>query len=79
MGCVTKIFNKNDSETDRLNRVANVIGGRVADNINNPDSSTKWVNTYAVRMSYILNYSGLKIKPNSKLTVSGRDKNWYYY
>ena len=74
-----KIFNKNDSETERLNRVANVIGGRVADNINNPDSSTKWVNTCAVRMSYILNYSGLKIKPNGKLTVSESDKNWYYY
>ncbi|PIT65075.1 cytoplasmic protein [Snodgrassella alvi] len=73
------IYNKNDTDKERLNRVANIIGGKVASNINNPDPKQQWTNTCAVRMSYILNYSGLKISPSGKKTVSGKDKNWYYY
>jgi hypothetical protein len=46
---------------DTLNpseKVATVIGGNVAMNINSRDPALRWVNTCAVRMSYILNYSG---------------------
>ncbi|WP_226487808.1 type VI secretion system amidase effector protein Tae4 [Pseudomonas sp. B20] len=60
-------------------RVAEVIGGFVAKNINNPDPSTKWRNTCAVRLSYILNYSGLKIPKVSKQTVSGADQHQYFF
>lgn len=75
-----EIYNRNDTDEERLARVAKVIGGRVAHNINNVPEDQKWKNTCAVRMSYILNYSGLKIKhtPGND-TVSGEDKNWYYY
>jgi len=42
-------------------KVAKMIGGNVATNINNPDPKQQWLNTCAVRMSYILNQSGLRI------------------
>lgn len=73
------IYNKNDTDEERLGRVAKIIGGQVAYNINNPDPNLRWQNTCAVRMSYILNYSGLKITPAGRKTVSGKDKNWYFY
>ncbi|WP_216353081.1 type VI secretion system amidase effector protein Tae4 [Snodgrassella alvi] len=74
-----KIYNRNDTEQERLDRVADTIGGRVAFNINNVDEKHKWKNTCAVRMSYILNYSGLKIQPAGENTVTGKDKNYYYF
>lgn len=74
-----KIYNPNDTEEERLDRVALTIGGRVKFNIKDVKEEQKWKNTCAVRMSYILNYSGLKIKNNGTNTVSGADKNWYYY
>lgn len=54
------IYNKNDTKQERLDRVAGIIGGQVARNIYNEDPKQKWNNTCAVRMSYILNYSGFK-------------------
>src|SRR5687768_18496413 len=60
-------------------KVADVIGGKVAANINNPDPTLRWVNTCAVRMSYILNQSGVAIPQLSVKTVSGADKRWYFY
>jgi hypothetical protein len=60
-------------------KVAQVIGGNVAKNINNPDPQQRWENTCAVRMSYILNYSGLLIPRAMGQTVSGADKRWYYF
>lgn len=30
-------------------------------------------------MSYILNYSGLKIQPAGENSVTGKDKNYYYF
>jgi len=59
--------------------VASVIGGRVADNINNPNPEQRWNNTCAVRMSYILNHSGLVIPKISGQTVSGADHRQYFY
>lgn len=37
-----------------------------------------WENTCAVRMSYILNESGLLIPHIAKQTSSGADKRWYF-
>lgn len=67
---------------DTLNpseKVATVIGGNVAMNINSRDPALRWVNTCAVRMSYILNYSGSLIPRIVGETVSGADKRWYFY
>jgi len=66
-------------EPDPEIRVAKVIGGRVADNINNPNPKQRWENTCAVRMSYILNYSGVIIPAITGKTVSGADKKQYFY
>ncbi|WP_076515925.1 T6SS effector amidase Tae4 family protein [Achromobacter sp. MFA1 R4] len=60
-------------------RVAKVIGGKVALNINSPDPKGRWENTCAVRLSYILNQAGLSIPYKPGQTVSGADKRWYFY
>jgi len=57
-------------------KVAEVIGGMVAYNINKPKG---WENTCAVRMSYILNQSGVLIPHIERKTVSGTDSHWYFY
>ncbi len=55
-------------------KVANMIGGHVEKNINNPDTNQRWNNTCAVRMSYILSESGVLIPRIPGQTVSGADK-----
>lgn len=60
-------------------KVAKVIGGNVAKNINNPDPEQRWSNTCTVRMSYILNQAGLAIPKISGQTVSGADKRQYFF
>ena len=60
-------------------KVAKVIGGNVAKNINNPDSKQRWDNTCAVRMSYILGQSGLLIPAFQGQTVSGADGHQYFF
>jgi hypothetical protein len=60
-------------------RVAKVIGGYVEKNINIPDKNQRWSNTCAVRMSYILNYSGLLIPRIKEQTVSGADRRQYFF
>jgi hypothetical protein len=60
-------------------KVAQVIGGYVEKNINNPDPKQKWGNTCAVRMSYILNQSGLTIPSILGQTVFGADKRQYFF
>lgn len=57
-------------------KVAQVIGGHVAKNIDAPDG---WENTCAVRMSYILNYCGVSIPQIRNATVSGGDKKQYFF
>lgn len=59
--------------------VAQVIGGYVAKNINNPDPAQRWSNTCAVRMSYILNQSGEPVPRIAGKTVSGEDGSQYFF
>ncbi|WP_218964647.1 type VI secretion system amidase effector protein Tae4 [Snodgrassella alvi] len=73
------IYNKADNLEERRQRVANIIGGLVAYNINHPDPKLRWNNTCAVRMSYILNHSGFRIPFIPKQTVSGGDKKFKYF
>lgn len=58
-------------------RVAQVIGGRVADYIH--DKKRPWKNTCAVRISYILNQSGLLIPAIPGKTEKGADHRNYFY
>lgn len=60
-------------------KVANVIGGKIAFNINNPVESERWTNTCTVRMSYILNESGLLLPHVTGETVSGAEGRWYFF
>lgn len=60
-------------------KVAQVIGGNVAKNINNPNPVGRWNNTCAVRMSYILNSSGMRLPHIAGQTVSGADQKWYFF
>lgn len=63
---------------DPLGKVAKVVGGYVAININ-AEPPRNWKNTCAVRMSYILNQSGLPIPAVPGKTVSGADKKNYFF
>jgi hypothetical protein len=60
-------------------KVAKVVGGFVEKNINNPDIQQRWSNTCAVRMSYILNESGIRIERIPGQTVSGADGRQYFF
>lgn len=57
--------------------VAQVVGGKVAAHIR--DKKNPWKNTCAVRMSYILNQSGLTIPNISGKTQTGHDNQNYFY
>jgi hypothetical protein len=57
-------------------KVAEVIGGKVALNIA-PNGT--WTNTCAVRISYILNQTGVMIPYVSHKTVSGAKHCWYFH
>ena len=59
-------------------RVAQLLGGKVAFNINTPGNRA-WKNTCAVRMSYMLNAAGVYIPYLKGKTVSGADKRWYFH
>lgn len=59
-------------------KVATLIGGAVAKNIN-LTPPVGWTNTCAVRMSYILNYSGIPVPRITGKTISGGDKKWYFF
>lgn len=58
--------------------VAKLVGGKVAHNIETPGPA-QWKNFCAVRMSYILNKSGPIIPYSGNDTVSGADKQWYFF
>jgi hypothetical protein len=60
-------------------KVAKVIGGMVAYNITTIPPPYRWENTCAVRMSYILNQSGILIPHVPGKTVSGSDNRWYFH
>lgn len=65
------------SLSDSAKKVAEVVGGKVADNIN--DKKNPWRNTCAVRMSYILNQSGLTIPLLPAQTKKGGDGKNYFF
>ncbi|WMD18641.1 T6SS effector amidase Tae4 family protein [Achromobacter seleniivolatilans] len=60
-------------------KVGQVIGGKVATNINSADPKVRWKNTCAMRLSYILNQAGMSIPHMPGQTVSGSDKKSYFY
>lgn len=64
---------------DSAGKVASIVGGNVAANINSLDPGSRWTNTCAVRLSYILNYSGMSLPHIAGQTVSGADKRWYFF
>ncbi|WP_027705045.1 type VI secretion system amidase effector protein Tae4 [Zymobacter palmae] len=64
---------------DSAERVATVVGGYVEKNIHNTDPALRWVNTCAVRMSYILNKSGALVPKIAGQTVSGADGRQYFF
>ncbi len=66
------------SSSDSKGRVAEVIGGTVAKNIN-MEPPYGWKNTCAVRMSYILNKSGVAIPALKGQTVTGADGKNYFF
>lgn len=70
-----RIYDRDNSAA----RVAEVIGGYVAKNINNPNPDQRWKNTCAVRMSYILGEAGLTLPAIRGKTVSGADKRQYFF
>ncbi|HEY1043774.1 MAG TPA: T6SS effector amidase Tae4 family protein [Telluria sp.] len=66
------------AQANQSEKVARIIGGAVAKNINlTPPHG--WTNTCALRLSYVLNYSGVQIPRISGKTVSGADKRSYFY
>lgn len=60
--------------------VANLIGGKVASNIKNPDMPN-YKDTCAIRVSRALNYSGQPVQQHvgGARTNSGSDAKWYVY
>ncbi|MDR5825051.1 type VI secretion system amidase effector protein Tae4 [Caballeronia sp. LZ043] len=60
-------------------KVASTIGGVVARNIDLPNAASRWKNTCAVRMSYILNHCGIPIPTIRGKTVTGGDKRQYFF
>ncbi|WP_231654746.1 T6SS effector amidase Tae4 family protein [Ralstonia solanacearum] len=71
----TRIYDPANSEA----KVAQVIGGDVEKNINNPDPAQRWTNTCAARMGYIFNQSGVTIPSRPGQTVPGAEKRQYCF
>lgn len=61
--------------------VGKLIGGNVGINIDlgARDPRQGFTNVCAIRMSYVINYSGVIIGRGVWKTVSGADKKWYIY
>ncbi|WP_338108316.1 T6SS effector amidase Tae4 family protein [Taylorella equigenitalis] len=57
--------------------MAETIGGNLYLNFLKTDNT--WKNTCAVRMSYILIFSGQKVPKIFNKTVSGLNNNWYFF
>lgn len=62
-------------------QVGELIGGNVGVNIDMGvrDPMKGFTNACAIRMSYVINYSGIRITRGVWKTVSGADKKWYIY
>jgi len=64
---------------DRPEGIWGEIGGYVEINGNLPFDQGRWTNACTVRLSHMLNKAGHKIPRESKKTVSGGNKDQYYY
>lgn len=64
---------------DRPEGIWSEIGGYVEINGNLPFDQGRWTNACTVRLSHMLNKAGHKIPRESKKTVSGGNKDQYYY
>lgn len=63
-----------------VSAVGTLIGGKVNYNINNlTPAQGQFQNACAIRMSYALNQSGIKIPHLPGKTVSGKGGDWYLY
>ncbi len=62
-------------------QVGELIGGNVGVNIDMGvrEPMKGFTNACAIRMSYVINYSGIRITRGVWKTVSGADKKWYIY
>ncbi len=58
-------------------RVASIVGGQIAANIRSLQHP--WRNTCAVRLSYVLNYTGVHIPRAVTQTVTGADHRNYFF
>lgn len=67
------------SPAQSAERVAVLIGGEVARRIRDPIPEHRWVNTCAIRMSYILAQAGMPIPHLSGKTIPGRGHHQYFY
>jgi hypothetical protein len=64
---------------DRPEGIWGEIGGYVEINGNLPFDQGRWTNACSVRLSHMLNKAGHKIPRQRKKTVSGGNKDQYYY
>jgi hypothetical protein len=64
---------------DRPEGIWGEIGGYVEINGNLPYDQGRWTNACTVRLSHMLNKAGHKIPRERKKTVSGANKDQYYY
>lgn len=64
---------------DRPEGIWGEIGGYVEINGNLPFDQGRWTNACTVRLSHMLNKAGHKIPRERKKTVSGGNKDQYYY
>lgn len=63
-----------------VSEVGKFIGGKVNYNINVlKPSEGRFENACAIRLSYVLNNSGVHISPIAGQTVSGKSGNWYIF
>ncbi|MGB0906791.1 MAG: T6SS effector amidase Tae4 family protein [Maricaulaceae bacterium] len=64
---------------DRPEGIWGEIGGMVEVNGNLPLDQGRWTNACTVRLSHMLNKAGHKLKREGNKTVSGGNKDQYYY
>lgn len=64
---------------DRPEGIWGEIGGYVEINGNLPLDQGRWTNACTVRLSHMLNQAGYKIPKDGRKTVSGGNKDQYYY
>ena len=76
-----KAFRQVYDEIDKsVSAVGTHIGGNVDYNINGLEPEQgQFQNACAIRLSYVLNKTGVRIPHSPHKTVSGANGNWYFY